>query len=102
MSPDASEAEIQRAYRMASLKHHPDRTGGSVARFQRVQSAYETLADEHRRRAFDDGVALEEDAAAEEEVFAWKQAYCPFGDPFVAKRKLRRQRRQQAEASRYD
>jgi len=98
VAPTATEETIQRAYRVASLAHHPDRKHGSVGRFQRVQVAYEVLSDVLRRRAFDEGAKVEKELAAEEEVFAWKQEYCPFGDPFVIKRKLRRER-QQAQAA---
>lgn len=48
----ASEAEIKRAYRKLAAKHHPDR-GGDTAKFQEVQSAYETLTDPHRRAQHD-------------------------------------------------
>ena len=87
----ATEKQIQHAYRLASLKYHPDRKGGSKRAFQRVQSAYETLADEERRHAYDSGV--QDEAAREAEFESWRHLYCPFGDPFVNKRKLAAQRR---------
>ena len=48
----ASEEEIKRAYRKLAAKHHPDR-GGDTAKFQEVQSAYETLTDPQRRAQHD-------------------------------------------------
>ena len=48
----ASEDEIKRAYRKLAAKHHPDR-GGDTAKFQEVQSAYETLTDPQKRAQHD-------------------------------------------------
>lgn len=48
----ASEEEIKRAYRKLAAKHHPDR-GGDTAKFQEVQSAYETLTDPQKRAQHD-------------------------------------------------
>lgn len=48
----ASEEEIKRAYRKLAAKHHPDR-GGDTARFQEIQSAYETLTDPQKRAQHD-------------------------------------------------
>ena len=41
---DATEDQIKKAYRSMASKHHPDK-GGDTAKFQEVQSAYETLTD---------------------------------------------------------
>lgn len=54
---DASEAEIAKAYRKAALLNHPDKapgSGASVARFQVIQEAYETLRDPVRRLVYDE------------------------------------------------
>lgn len=48
----ASDEEIKRAYRKLAAKHHPDR-GGNTAKFQEIQSAYETLTDPQRRAQHD-------------------------------------------------
>jgi len=48
----ASELEIKQAYRKLAAKHHPDR-GGDTAKFQEVQSAYETLSDPIKRQQHD-------------------------------------------------
>jgi len=48
----ASEDEIKKAYRKLAAKHHPDR-GGDTAKFQEIQTAYDTLSDPHKRAAHD-------------------------------------------------
>jgi curved DNA-binding protein CbpA len=49
---NADEAAIHSAYRKAVARTHPD-VGGSVADFEAVQDAYETLRDRSRRGAMD-------------------------------------------------
>jgi DnaJ-class molecular chaperone len=44
--------EIKRAYRKLASQHHPDR-GGDTATFQNIQTAYDVLGDENRRKAYD-------------------------------------------------
>jgi hypothetical protein len=48
----ATEKEIKVAYRRAARAAHPDH-GGDPAAFRRVTSAYETLIDPQRRKAYD-------------------------------------------------
>ena len=49
---NASPDEIKRAYRKLASQHHPDK-GGDKARFQEIQSAYDTLTDPNRRAGYD-------------------------------------------------
>lgn len=44
--------EIKRAYRKLASQHHPDK-GGDKAKFQEIQSAYDTLSDNDRRQQYD-------------------------------------------------
>lgn len=53
VSRSVGEADIHRAYRRKALETHPDK-GGENAEFRRVAVAFETLADEARRAAYDD------------------------------------------------
>ena len=48
----------QAAYRLRSLKFHPDRKGGSTAAFQRIAQAFQTLSDPDKRSAYDQGVDI--------------------------------------------
>lgn len=94
---DADERTISQAYRMASLRWHPDRAGGSKAAFQRVQQAYETLNEPSRRSDYDNGV--KEERERENIYSSWRHLYCPFGDPFERKRKAKKEREAKAAAA---
>lgn len=48
----AAPDEIKRAYRKLASQHHPDK-GGNTARFQEIQTAYETLSDPNKRQQYD-------------------------------------------------
>lgn len=47
VEPDATAAEIHRAYRKQVKRAHPDRKSGSRSAFQLVTEAYERLRDDH-------------------------------------------------------
>jgi len=49
----ASDDDIKRAYRKMAAQHHPDKQGGDTAKFQEIQSAYETLTDPQKRAQHD-------------------------------------------------
>lgn len=55
----ASREEIQRAYRSAARKLHPDKNPApdAEARFKEVAHAYQTLTDARKRRAYDAALA---------------------------------------------
>lgn len=49
---NASKETIKKAYRKASLKHHPDR-GGDSEEFKKINRAYEILSDPIKKREYD-------------------------------------------------
>jgi hypothetical protein len=51
--PDATRAEVRRAYLALAREHHPDRVGGSLDRMQALNQAWETLGDPDLRRRYD-------------------------------------------------
>lgn len=56
LSKGASADEIKKAYRKLAVKHHPDRNPGdkeSEEAFKEATEAYEVLADDKRRQAYD-------------------------------------------------
>ncbi|QLL32022.1 hypothetical protein HG536_0C01900 [Torulaspora globosa] len=59
VSPDATQAEIKRAYRKLALQHHPDKVVDeslreeSEVRFKEITAAHEILIDEERRAHYD-------------------------------------------------
>lgn len=56
IAPDATDAEIKKAYKKQSLANHPDKNPGDETaseRFQEVANAYETLSDADKRAAYD-------------------------------------------------
>ena len=111
VSADATEAQLKRAYRLRSLKYHPDKKTGSTLAFQRVREAFDTLSDPEKRRAYDLGEDIkkpargsdseseysdEEKPSLREEIerkyYPERYEFYPFGDPFTAKRKMRAKR----------
>ena len=56
VSMDAGADEVKRAYRRMAMKYHPDRNPGDLeaeARFKEAAEAYEVLADDSKRKLYD-------------------------------------------------
>jgi molecular chaperone DnaJ len=57
VSPDASERDIQRAYRKLAKQHHPDANPGdrqSEERFKEANAAHDVLSDPAKRKEYDE------------------------------------------------
>lgn len=52
ISKTATADEIKKAFRKLASQHHPDK-GGDTAKFQEIQSAYDTLSDPIKRAEYD-------------------------------------------------
>ena len=52
---DASDAEINRAYRKLAAKYHPDvnHEPGAEEKFKKINEAYEVLHDQQKRAQYD-------------------------------------------------
>lgn len=53
VSKTASADEIKRAYRKLAHQHHPDKQGGSEAKFKEINEAYQVLSDDKKRAQYD-------------------------------------------------
>jgi len=56
VSKSASADEIKKAYRKLARQYHPDRNPGDTAaeeKFKEVQTAYDVLSDDEKRKAYD-------------------------------------------------
>lgn len=53
VGPDASAAELRRAYVALARRHHPDAPGGDERRMQAVTAAWSVLGNAGRRAAYD-------------------------------------------------
>lgn len=49
----ASSEDVRKAWKRMTLRHHPDRPGGSVETSQAIQEAYHVLSDPKRRKDYD-------------------------------------------------
>ena len=56
VKPNASQAEIKKAYRLLAVKYHPDKNNGdkvSEERFKEISESYIILGDTAKRNAYD-------------------------------------------------
>jgi len=85
---DFTPEELKKAYRVMSLRLHPDKHGGSDVGFSKVALAHETLADAAKRRVYDEGEDLHSTGSrepttrkvVERKYFPGKHGFEPFGD----------------------
>jgi molecular chaperone DnaJ len=82
---DATEQEIQRAYRKLALKYHPDRNPDDATaadKFKKASEAYEILKDPEKRQIYDSGGMSGVYGAGFEGFADNEQVYSHFGDLF--------------------
>ncbi len=60
VSKGASQEEIKKAFRRLAHEHHPDKHGGSDAKFKEINEAYQVLGNPDKRKQYDQfGAAFE-------------------------------------------
>ena len=58
LTPQASKADIKKAFRRLSKKYHPDKNKGdetAADQFKKINRAYEVLADDEKRQIYNQG-----------------------------------------------
>lgn len=53
VSKSATQEEIKKAYRKLAHKYHPDKPGGDEKKFKEINSAYQVLGNEQKRKQYD-------------------------------------------------
>jgi hypothetical protein len=53
LTKEATDAELSRAYRRLSREYHPDKQDGKEDKLKELQTAWETLGDPVKRKAYD-------------------------------------------------
>lgn len=77
VSRNVSDADLKKAFKAQSMKHHPDR-GGDAEKFKEINEAYQVLKDPKKRSMYD------QHGTADPQQFQQRQAYnfsqnSPFG-----------------------
>lgn len=50
---NATQDEIKKAFKKLAMQYHPDRPGGSEAKFKEINEAYQVLGDMEKRKKYD-------------------------------------------------
>ena len=82
VSPNASNEEIKKAYRVLAMRHHPDRNShaSTEARFNSIKTAYELLSDPKRRAAYNQSIHNRIIIDPEEEATVlWRALFTQYG-----------------------
>ncbi len=69
----ATDKDILKAFRKLAFKHHPDKPGGSHAKMQMLNAAYEALKNEKNRDEYDELWENSPEAADEDSESSGKQ-----------------------------
>jgi DnaJ-class molecular chaperone len=96
---NATPDDIKRAYRKLASLYHPDKEGGSKAKFQEVEEAYRTLSDPSKRQQYDNPSPFGQQGfgfSGGGAPFDFETIFDIFGTRFQHPQQQQQQRRQQA------
>lgn len=76
VSKEATQDDIQRAYRKRARTYHPDvnKSDGAESKFKEINEAKEVLSDPEKRKLYDQ-YGMEWQRAAQEESAGWEHSY---------------------------
>ena len=73
VTPDSTDAEIKRAYRILARKFHPDVNPNGASKFKDISEAYATLSNPKKRRQYDTIHGFFKSAQKQEETYTSSQ-----------------------------
>ena len=82
VSKSASADEIKKAYRKLAHQHHPDKKGGSEAKFKEINEAYQILSDPDKKSRYDSFGSAQDFGGSQQGFGGFEDIFNMFGGSF--------------------